>query len=225
MTPFYVYSLPPVAKISVVCYRTGLFCLDKITYLKDIPPELYHSLRDISVEGQNLHFEFIRFSSKLSSLEGSWSKTLGFHPLFLVLAFLVLLFLVVRIFSTLKVKKSVYLLVLPTSTQAVPTVWVRFLFPVLATMVVGYLLVRWRRSGLGFNEFCEEYFFSSWGNLSGSNSFFLAFRLGSPSGWIYSSYYRLGRTLLDVLLLSQLFVSRARTIRVTRSTSVPPRLP
>jgi len=159
VTPFYVYGLPPVAKISVVCYRTGLFCLDKITYLKDIPPELYHSLRDISVEGQNLHFEFIRFSSKLSSLEGSWSKTLGFHPLFLVLAFLVLLFLMVRIFSTLKVKKSVYLLVLPTSTQAVPTVWVRFLFPVLATMVVGYLLVRWRRSGLGFNEFCEEYFF------------------------------------------------------------------
>ena len=158
LTPYFIYGLPPVAKITVVCYRTGLFCLDKITYLKDIPPELYHSLREISVEAQNLYFEFLRFDNRLSRLEVSWTKTLGFHPFFLVLVFLVF-FLMVMIFSTSKIKKSVYLLIFPTSTQVVPTMWVRFLFPLLATVVVGYLFVRWRRSGLGFNQFCEEYFF------------------------------------------------------------------
>jgi hypothetical protein len=157
-TPFYIYGLPPVTKITVVCYRTRLFCLDKITHLKDIPPELYHSLREVSIEGQNLYFEFLRFNSRLSKLEVSWGKTLGFHPLFLVLAFLILSFLVVKNFSTPKLKKSVYLLILPTFTPT-PILWVRFLFPVLTTLAVGYLLVRWRRTGLGFNQFCEEYFF------------------------------------------------------------------
>jgi len=158
-TPYYIYGLPSFVKIGVVCYRTGLFCLDKITYLKEISPELYRSLRWISVEGQTLYFEFFRFNSKLSKLEGSWVKTLGFHPFFWVLVFLIFCILVVVIFSTPEVKKAVYLLILPASTQVNSVLWVRFLFPVLATLLVGYLLTRWRRSGLGFNEFCESYFF------------------------------------------------------------------
>lgn len=156
-TPALLFGLTTISKIGLLCYRTGLFCLDKLLNLEGIPPNTYQELAELSVEGQNLYFGFRQFRSRLFQLENS---ALTFSPgwfwgllIFLGVALLFWLFYNRKT----HLFKSVYLLILPT-TQ-VPALWVRFLFPVLATLAVGYLLTRWRRSGLGWEEFCREYFF------------------------------------------------------------------
>jgi hypothetical protein len=155
-TPALLFGLTTISKISLVCYRTGLFCLDKLINLDYIPSDIYHELSDLSVEGQNLYFGFRRFRFELTQLENSVKNS---SPGWLWgLLFLGVLVLCIWLcYKKLHFNKSVYLLIFPT-TQ-VPVVWVRFLFPVGATLVVGYLLVRWRRSGLSWEEFCRGYFF------------------------------------------------------------------
>jgi len=70
-TPALLFGLTTISKISLVCYRTGLFCLDKLINLDYIPSDIYHELSDLSVEGQNLYFGFRRFRFELTQLENS----------------------------------------------------------------------------------------------------------------------------------------------------------
>lgn len=74
------------------------------------------------------------------------------------------------------------LLILSAVFRANPALWVRFLFSVLAAVVVGCLFTRWRRSELGLNEFCESYFFRSRVTPAEVVLFFLLVGFGVPGG-------------------------------------------
>lgn len=171
--PVYLPAHLDVVKVCEVCRRAGLLCLDKLTQL-EVSPELYLQLRSASLEGQNLYFEWGDFFHRFIILEGKKDYLLQRY-VFLVrlILFLFLVgFFLTGWFVLSKFKRSVYLLLVPSVGQLPPPVWARLLLPVGVTLLGGYFFLQFRRSGLTWNHFLENYFFRGGSTPVGVANFF-----------------------------------------------------